>query len=235
MSIAENSLRLKQDFDDVYEAGYEKGKSEGGDTEQAYNEGFEAGYNNGADATRKILWDGIQNKGYAANYYYAFAYNRFDDSNFNPPYKIKSTDTNTGTQCIFYNNTVITDTKVEIIAAKNAGNCFYGMSNCHTIRKFTVNEKTTFAGTFTKATSLVNIEIGGTIGQNFNIQGSTKLSKESIASIITSLSETKSGVTLTLPEQAVNNMTYPFTYKEVIYNSWEELIATKSNWTISLA
>jgi hypothetical protein len=184
MNIAEKSLQLKQDFDSVYEAGFEKGKSEGGDTEQAYNEGFEAGYNNGADATRKILWDGLQNKGYAANYYYAFAYNRFDDSNFNPPYKIKSTDTTTGTQCIFYNNTMITDTKVEIIAAKNAGNCFNGMSNCHTIRKFTVNEDTSFNNTFNGMTSLVNIEMGGTIAKDISFVACGKLSDESIQSII---------------------------------------------------
>jgi hypothetical protein len=204
MSIAENSLQLKKDFDDVYKAGYD----------------------NGEYATRKILWDGLQNKGKAANYYYAFAYNRFDDDNFNPPYNIKSTNTKTGTQCIFYNNTLITDTKVEIIAGQDSSNCFYGMSNCHTIRKFTVNEETAFTGAFTKATSLVNIEIGGTIGQKFDIRWCTKLSKESIISIINALSETKSSLTVTFSEEAVNNS---FTTDE-----WNELVATKSNWTISL-
>lgn len=204
MSVAEKSLQLKQDFDDVYKAGYDKGSQE----------------------TRLIFWDGLQNKGYGANYYYAFAYNRFDDDNFNPMYKIKSTDTSTGTQCIFYNNTLITDTKVEIIAGKNAGSCFYGMSNCHTICKFTVKEETSFNNTFYGCTELVNIEIGGTIGKNFDIHWSTKLSKESIISIINALSETKSSLTVTFPEEAVNNS---FTTDE-----WNELVATKSNWTISL-
>ena len=41
MSIAEQITQLKTDFDEVYEAGYEKGKAEGGggDTEQAFEDG----------------------------------------------------------------------------------------------------------------------------------------------------------------------------------------------------
>lgn len=196
MNIAEKALQLKQDIDDVYEAG------------------------------RLSVWEGIQNGGRAANYYYAFAYNRFDDNNYNPPYVIKSTDTTTGSQAIFYANELITDTKVEIIAAKNANNCFYNMSNCHTIRKFTVNENTSFTNTFTGVTNLVNLEMSGTIGKSFDIHWSTKLSRASIESIVNALSASSSGLTLTLSETAVNNA-----FSE---DEWNALVASKQNWTISL-
>jgi hypothetical protein len=65
------------------------------------------------------------------------------------------------------------------------------------------------------------------IGQkNFNVHWSPKLSKASIESIINALSSTTSGLTVTISKTA----------KEAAFTSaeWSALIATKSNWTISL-
>ena len=63
---------------------------------------------------------------------------------------------------------------------------------------------------------------------DFDWQGRcTKLSKASITSIINGLSADTSGNTVTLSKTAVNNA---FTDDE-----WATLIATKSNWTISLS
>lgn len=90
----------------------------------------------------------------------------------------------------------------------------------------------------TNCQGLENLIIEGTIGQNgFNVQYQTKLSGESIVSIIEALSESTLGLTVTLSQTAVNNMTFPVTSKQTQtkYASWDELVGTKINWTIALA
>ena len=88
---------------------------------------------------------------------------------------------------------------------------------------------------FTGATGLKNFVIEGTIGQNnFNVSACRELSGGSIVSIIEALSTTTSGLSVTLSQTAVNNMTFPITGNKGTYNSWTELEQSKTNWTISL-
>jgi hypothetical protein len=189
-----------------------------GNTDEAFEAGKQAEYD--------AFWDDLQNHGNPANYYYAFAYNRFSDDAYDPKYPIVCSSGTTPCQALFYSNTLITDTKVEIIPSSNIAYCFYKMSNCHTIRKLTVTESTTFNNTFVGCSSLVNIEFGGTIGNNISFADSPLLSAKSIESIINALSSTASEKTVTLSQTAVNNA---FTTDE-----WNTFIATKPNWTISL-
>ena len=53
-----------------------------------YNSGYDAGqnfgYNTGIKHGKQAVWEAIQNNGKPANYYYAFAYDRFDDESYNP-------------------------------------------------------------------------------------------------------------------------------------------------------
>ena len=101
----------------------------------------------------------------------------------------------------------------------------------HTIAKITVDENTGFDNAFYRCDALVNLTIAGVIGNNgFNVQWSTKLSKASITSIINALSSTTSGLTVTLSKTAVNNAFVGGSTGE----EWLNLIATKSNWNISL-
>ena len=101
----------------------------------------------------------------------------------------------------------------------------------HTIAKITVDENTGFDNAFHRCDALVNLTIAGVIGKNgFNVQDSTKLSKTSITSIINALSATTSGLTVTLSKTAVNNAFSGGSTGE----EWLNLIATKSNWNISL-
>lgn len=99
LSTLSNAFRLKlgtaekinaQDFPDkvteVYNAGYEKGKSEGGDTETAYNNGFE----DGKQAEWNDFWDKYQDKGTKRDYSYAFAGYGWTDETFNPKYDVKA-------------------------------------------------------------------------------------------------------------------------------------------------
>ena len=117
---------------------------------------------------------------------------------------------------------------VDTTSATNLGTTFSN-SGMRTIDKLVLKSdgSQTFSSPFNNCTNLENIIIEGVIGKNgFNIQHSTKLSKASIESIINALSITTSGLTVTLSKTAVNNA---FTTDE-----WNTLIATKSNWTISL-
>ena len=90
---------------------------------------------------------------------------------------------------------------------------------------------------FTNCFQLQNLTIEGIIGQNgFNVQWSTKLSKASITSIINALSETTSGLTVTLSKTAVNNAfeTSAGAADGSTSEEWTTLEGTKTNWTISL-
>jgi hypothetical protein len=110
-------------------------------------------------------------------------------------------------QNIFYNNTRITDTKVEVIASSNASGCFYGMTKCVTIRKFTVNEATALNNTFYNMNVLQNIEMGGTIGKNISFANSQYLTDESIQNIIDHLGMVTESRTITFSTSVVAKLT----------------------------
>ena len=106
---------------------------------------------------------------------------------------------------------------------------FYSQSKLHTIVKIILKEdgSQAFNTPFNGCSALENLEIEGTIGQNgFNVSPCTKLSRASITSIVNALSSTTSGLTVTISKTA----------KEAAFTDaeWADLIATKSNWTISL-
>lgn len=93
----------------------------------------------------------------------------------------------------------------------------------------TVSEKcTNFANAFYGASNLTDLIFteGSVIAANLDVK-SCPLSKESITSIINALSSSVTGKTLALKKTA----------KEAAFTSaeWSALIATKTNWTISLA
>lgn len=91
---------------------------------------------------------------------------------------------------------------------------------------------------FHSCRELTNFVVHGEIaGNGFNISASTKLSHDSIISIINALSTTTSGLSVTLSRTAVNNA---FETSEGAADGsssaeWNALVGTKSNWTISLA
>lgn len=105
---------------------------------------------------------------------------------------------------------------------------FGGCTDLHTIRKLTFPEGITAnfnADAFAGCTKLKNVEFAGVIAFNINMQD-CPLSKESMTSLINTLSGTASGKTVTLNKTAKETA---FTADE-----WASLIATKSNWTFSL-
>lgn len=124
--------------------------------------------------------------------------------------------------------------RVGVINAINVGNfnyAFYAASALKIVDKFIISDSgnQTFVSAFQSANNLEQIFFEGVIGQDISFQWSTKLSKASIESIINALSSTSSGTTLTLSSTAVTNA-----FGSTTATEWTDLIATKSNWTISL-
>ena len=78
---------------------------------------------------------------------------------------------------------------------------------------------------------------GSVIGKNgFDVQYSTSLTRQSIENIIAALSTTTSGLTVTISKAAVNTAfeTATDAADGASSQAWNDLIATRANWTISL-
>lgn len=106
-----------------------------------------------------------------------------------------------------------------------------------TIDELTIASNNSFSGAFTSCRDIVNLKINGTAGlTSIDLHWSKKLSKASIESVIDALSSTTTGLTLTLSIAAVQSA---FETSEGANDGntsaeWTALVATKTNWTISL-
>lgn len=197
-----------------------------------YYQGENSGVLIGKEAEYDAFWDVFQNYGdaYGANYYYAFAYDRFTDENFNPKYDIICSSAVASARSIFYGSNTITDTKKPIrVLGNNMLATFYNSKALVTIRKLIVNTNITYSTTFDGCSSLQNIEFEGTIGKDISFKDSAKLTKASITDIINALSNTTSGMTLTLSGIALTNA-----FGDITSEEWRTLRETKPNWTISM-
>lgn len=97
--------------------------------------------------------------------------------------------------------------------------------------KIEVSKDTKFVNMFLSTNGIEHLSVTGVIGQNgFDVHWSTKLSADSLKSIIDALSTTTTGLTITLPTTAQTNY-------EAVYGtgSWAALTTTKNNWNIDYA
>lgn len=247
MTREEKVLQLKQDFDEVYEAG-----------KQAEYDAF---------------WDTYQQNGEKGDYAYSFAGHGWTYDNFKPKYDISPTNLNTcfhgffsgvsgsakyvdfvdllekcgvtldTSRCTNFASTFMSSyiTRLGVIdlrsATRSISGTFYA-SFLVTIEKIIISENIAFTNNaFQNAGSLENLTFEGVIGQSgLNLQWSTKLSRASIENVIGCLSSTTSGLTVTLSREAVD---YAFESEEdrgdgSWSSEWSALVDTKPNWTISL-
>lgn len=191
----------------------------------------------GKKAEYDSFWDNYQQNGNSVTYVFCFAGNGWNDETYNPKYPIRCRYANSSNNMFSYSS--ITDTLVPIYidGSVTSMSGTFGSTKLKTIRELVLTEKTGFAYLFNNSTDIEYIKIVGTIGQNgFDIQWSTKLNRESIESIINALSSSTSGLTVTLSKTAVNKAfeTSTGANNGSTSSQWATLIATKSNWTISL-
>lgn len=211
------------------------------------------------------FWNVNQEYGNRKDYDFAYTGRGWNDTTFDPPYNITvEKDKGTyvfrgsyitdleailkkrnisiiieGGNCsyFFYYSKITVSPEIDASLITNFYGFYAGCSKLHTVRKITFKEDKDISTTiFHGCTSLVNLEIGGLIGSNFSVSQSP-LSTASIVSVIEHLWDGASGKTATFKQTAVDNMTFPYTspHSGITYNSWDELIATKQNWTIALS
>ena len=223
MTIAEQISRAKTDFDEVYEAGYDKGKSEGGNTEEAYNNGFETGKKAECD----VFWDTFQRKGTRTKYDNAFyaenaQENGWADANYKPKYDFVLSS---GIRMFYFAQ--ITDVQKPITIKDGAGvSMLFAYSQIETIPLLRFEgDVQNFSNTFVTCGKLKNITIEGTIFKNISFGFSSLLTNESLMSIINALND-YSGTTTTC------TLTLHSTVKARLSNT-EKAIATQKGWTIA--
>ena len=192
-----------------------------------FPEGYEAAPAELVEAGKKKeydrFWDIHQNYGKpATDYRYKFWY--WENENYKPKYRIYSTNTSMN---YVFQNARIENTLVDVDFSGTT-TCAYVFGYCsrlHTIPKLIVAEQNTFTMAFQACRALVNLTVEGKFGNSIDLQWSTLLSKASITSVVNALSTTKTGLSLTLSQTAVDNA---FTADE-----WNALAATRPNWTFA--
>ena len=241
MTTADKLITIAENEQKIYDKGYSQSESDFWDAVQnngsRYN--YEYGFQYWNCKELKPKYQVKPTKSYrTAN---MFAYNTvleeikkdyFDLSRYTPATAAASSSSN------YYTFYGCSELKViEDIGIQGGGyeHTFAACTKLHTIELMRCVADGNYITPFGSCNALKNLTIEGEIGKNFPIPNSSKLSTASIVSIIEHLSQDVTGQTLTLNTTAVNNMVFPYTspYTNITYNSWDELIATKSNWTIS--
>lgn len=210
MSVEEKYTELIEKIPSVYDSGLD--------------DGYENGYDEGIEQGKQAVFKRIQKQGQERNYYYAFAYDRFDDTNYFPEDAIKCLSGTTPARYIFYNATGLTDTKVEIIANSNNIDYAFYDAGFVTIRKLTVYETTKFNNTFYGLDDLENITFGGTIGQDISFPNSSKLTDVSIDSIIDHLKDLTGATSKTI--------TFHSTVYDKMVASGKDALVSAKNWAL---
>ena len=119
----------------------------------------------------------------------------------------------------------------------NFSNMFNGCSGLTTIPQLDTSKGTGFGGMFYGCSALTNLTIAGSINTSgMNLKSATKLSKASITSVVNALSASASGKSITFSKTAIDSAfeTSSGAADGSTSDEWLNLIATKSNWTISL-
>ena len=208
------------------QTGYERGVTDG--TTAGYNKGHADGMNVGMDAQKHQWWyKYLTNPDGSArtNYTYAFNGTGWNNVTFTPTQNLTvangvsmfyqsriegSLSDILGNVSIDFSNcttasSCFSSTRFSSLPALNmqkAGNLsnfFKDSSRLTSVDLFSVNKNTVLAHAFVYCNSLENITFGGTIAKSMDIHWSTKLSTASIKSLLSVLTETVTGVTITLP------------------------------------
>lgn len=232
MNIAEKTLQLKQDFDEVYEAGKK--------------------------AEYDAFWDALQDFGKRTNYANGFFYHAWNDDNFRPKYDIKTTNAAnmfrgdagaiTDLEAVLQKAGVVLDTSnctsinngfrygtftvlpvIDVSKAINSSAMVAPFDyKLVTIRKLISSAETFWlTNTFQGLSHLTNLIIEGVIGTNdFNVQWSP-LTHDSLMSIINALQDKTGDTSGTVWEVIIGK-----TNREKLTTE-EQAIATAKGWILS--
>lgn len=247
--IAEKLVRIAENVPKVYDAGYDEGVKAG--KKAGYDEFWDTLQVNGNRNTYNhafCFWDSFafypkyNISGFAD---ISFAFYKVGGEPFDLANRLQDcgimldTSTATNPNGIFRESVVTRVPELNLTNASEIQQTFYLCEELVTVDKLTLstNGSQTFSNAFTNCYALKNLIVEGVIGNNgFNVRWSTKLSHDSIVSIINALSDTTSKRTVTLSKIAVNKAfeTSEGANDGATSEEWLNLIATKPKWTISL-
>lgn len=260
MSIADKLTTIAENQQRVYDAGYAAGQSGNG-----YDEGFADGKQAEYD---RFWDDYLNPEGIYATWSYRFAGIGWNDDTFRPPCDIVPTGSasmmfagcgvtdmkalcqnlgikidlskTTSISQIFADSNITTFGVIDTTGSTNARYILYNAIKMIIVDKVILKDdgSQTFDSAFLNCRELEDITFEGVIGKSADLHWSTKLTRASIESIITHLSDTTEGQTLTLSSTAVERefaYDYDGNYIDGANSAeWYDLIETKPNWTISL-
>ena len=185
---------------------------------------FEAGTASQID----YFWDVFQLKGTRKGYSFAFKTGWRDDI-YCPKYPLVCNGANTATSMFSYSS--ISDTLVPITISGNNASVFYGASTV-TIRKIILEGSIPQMGDwFDQCTKLENIEFEGEIKTSTRFAHSNKLTVQSIVNIVEHLSASVTNQSVSFSSVAIESANWA----ETEYDSWDALVATKTNWTFTVS
>jgi hypothetical protein len=213
-----------------YDKGYKDGDRDGHST--GYNEGYGTGLYDGKMSGQVVekqrFWNANQKNGTETYYPYHYAGNGWTDETYDPPYPITATANANYMFC----GSWITDTKVPITLGANSNHyrLFYDANKLVTIRKLIVNKDTKFdSSSFQGCTALQTLTIVGEIGCSLDLGDCDDLTVESVKNTFAHLSDTTSGLTLTIHTRAKSRYVVQHSTTD-----WNKLVNSKKNWTIAI-
>lgn len=221
-------------------------------------------FNEGKKSQYDEFWDNYQDYGNRTHYYNAFSLYGWTENTYKPKYDIKPTSATNmywgaPLKKISYGNVKIDFSKCPTLNQMFQGANQIGVANVDvdvdcssateisqtfsynpmlvSIKKLIVHEALTYKNVFSGSGYIEELQVEGIIGQDGFSIASTKLNRASIVSIINALSSTASGKAVGLSKTAINTAFETASGKKDGSTSaeWLALVATKPNWTISLA
>ena len=207
MSIAEKLQTIAENEQKVFDAGYEKGKAEGG-----------------GDSYYDTFWDSFQDNGNRRTYMYGFAGTGWTPTTFKPKYPIIVKDdasymfaycdmlgldfvengieldisgATTVTYMFRYSNGITRVGVLDFSNCKELNRPFYS-TQIKTIDCIIVHENLSYTNTFDYSNNLENLTVSGTIGKSISFTSCQNLTADSVQSIIDALITITDGVTRTL-------------------------------------
>ena len=178
------------------------------------------------------FWDMFQKNGTRTEYRYAFAYTDWTEEMFKPKYPFKLAGDNTyaflGVKAVWEDKVFEVDTseatslfwlfrlsyfkrigKCDLSSATAINGMFSFCYNLISIEEIVSHESLEWTNVFDYSTELVEIRFSGVIGKNINFSSSSKLSNDTVNSIINALKNLTgtTSQTLTLHTTVKNNLT----------------------------
>jgi hypothetical protein len=150
--------------------------------DDVYEAGKSSGIEEGKEAEWNAFWDSYQDYGKRGNYNTMFYNAGWTEITFKPKYDFICTYAGS----MFAASRIVEINKtIDVTKSTSVASMFYGMSYLKTITKLIVSENNNFGSNgFGSCPALENLTIEGTLGQSFDIHWSTKLTHDSLMSIL---------------------------------------------------